>query len=178
MRTINLHATAGGAYRQRRRQGTPDLRSAQLAEAIAAACAPFDGTVVLAGDFNCTPDSAPWVAERLRDAGFGDAGAGLSRGTWDPDNPLNRGRGSGVARTVDYIYARAAAATGPPRSRKPASSSTSRWCPPARCPSRTTTASSPSSTPPEGGESQAALASRLTDFSIALPASRLATSSS
>ncbi len=107
VRTINLHATAGGAYRQRRRQGTPDLRGAQLAEAIAAACAPFDGAVVLGGDFNCTPDSAPWVAERLRDAGFGDAAAGLSRGTWDPDNPLNRGRGAGTARTVDYIYARA-----------------------------------------------------------------------
>ena len=107
IRVINLHATAGGAYRQRRRQGAPDRRSAQLAEAIGAASAPFDGAVVLAGDFNCSRASAPWVGERLEAAGFTDATAGVSGGTWDPRNPLNRGRASGDARTVDHIHVRA-----------------------------------------------------------------------
>ena len=58
-RVINLHATAGGAYRQRRRRGTPDRRSAQIAEAIDAAGASFEGTVVLAGDFNSDPATDP-----------------------------------------------------------------------------------------------------------------------
>ena len=107
VRVVNLHATAGGAYRQKRRRGAPDRRSAQLAEAIAAAEAPFDGATVLAGDFNCSPATAPWVGERLGEAGFADAAAGVSRGTWDPQNPLNRGRASGDARRVDHIHVRA-----------------------------------------------------------------------
>lgn len=106
VRVINLHATAGGAYRQRRRKGAADCRSAQLAEAIAAASAPFDGCVVFAGDFNCTPATAPWVGERLQAAGFADAAAGLSDGTWDPDNALNRDRARGTARRVDHIFVR------------------------------------------------------------------------
>ena len=106
-RVTNLHVTAGGAYRQRRRRGAPDLRGAQIAEAIAAAGAPFDGTVVLAGDFNCDPAEAPALDRRLQGAGFGDAAAGASRATWDPQNPLNRGRASGAARRVDHIFVRA-----------------------------------------------------------------------
>ena len=104
VRVINLHATAGGAYRRQRRKGTPDRRSAQVAEAIAMAGAPFAGTVVLIGDFNCDPATAPAIGRRLLDAGFADAAAGVSRGTWDPDNPLNRGRASGAARRVDHIF--------------------------------------------------------------------------
>ena len=106
-RVTNLHVTAGGAYRQRRRRGAPDLRGAQIAEAIAAAGAPCDGTVVLAGDFNCDPAEAPALDRRLQGAGFGDAAAGASRATWDPQNPLNRGRASGAARRVDHIFVRA-----------------------------------------------------------------------
>ena len=37
VRVINLHATAGGAYRRKRRLGAADRRSAQVAEAIEAA---------------------------------------------------------------------------------------------------------------------------------------------
>ena len=37
VRVINLHATAGGAYRRKRRRGAPDRRSAQIAQAIEAA---------------------------------------------------------------------------------------------------------------------------------------------
>ena len=106
VRVINLHATAGGAYRRHRRKGAPDLRRVQIAEAIGAAVAPFDGTVVLAGDFNCSPATAPWVGRRLQDAGFTDTAAGLSRGTWDPENPLNRGRSTGAAQRVDHIFVR------------------------------------------------------------------------
>ena len=106
LRVINLHATAGGAYRQHRRKGAPDRRSAQLAEAIEAAAAPFDGTVVLGGDFNCSPVTAPRVGTRLQEAGFVDAAAGLSRGTWDPDNPLNRDRARGPAHRVDHVFVR------------------------------------------------------------------------
>ena len=108
-RVINLHATAGGAYRRHRRKGAPDRRSAQIAEAIAAAGAPFDGTVVLAGDFNCDPAAAPALDRRLRGAGFRDAAASSPvavQGTWDTENPLNRGRASGPARRVDHIFVR------------------------------------------------------------------------
>ena len=110
-RVINLHATAGGASRKRRRQGAPGRKSAQIAEAITAAGAPFAGTVVLAGDFNSDPATDAAVDERLRDAGFSDVAAGLpdtarSPGTWDPANPLNRSRASGAARRVDHIFVR------------------------------------------------------------------------
>ena len=106
VRVINLHATAGGAYRRHRRKGAPDRRSAQIAEAIGAAAAPFDGAVVFAGDFNCSPATAPWVGRRLQEAGFTDTAAGLSRGTWDPENPLNRGRSTGAAQRVDHVFVR------------------------------------------------------------------------
>ena len=106
VRVINLHATAGGAYRRHRRKSAPDLRRVQIAEAIGAAVAPFDGTMVLAGDFNCSPATAPWVGRRLQEAGFTDTAAGLSRGTWDPENPLNRGRSTGAAQRVDHIFVR------------------------------------------------------------------------
>ena len=110
-RVINLHATAGGAYRQRRRQGTPDRRSAQIAEAIDAAGSPFEGTVVLAGDFNNDPATDPATGRRLAAAGFVDVAACLPDdarppGTWDPANPLNRDRASGKARRVDHIFVR------------------------------------------------------------------------
>ena len=110
-RAINLHATAGGAYRQRRRQGAPDRRSAQIAEAIDAAGAPFDGTVVLAGDFNSDPATDPTTARRLSAADFANVAARLPEaarppGTWDPANPLNCGRASGAARRVDHIFVR------------------------------------------------------------------------
>ena len=111
LRAINLHATSGGAYRRKRRKGAPDLRSAQIAAAIAAAAAPFDGTVVLAGDFNCDPAGAPAIERQLRHAGFADAAAEARcstppPGTWDPRNPLNRGRATGAVRRVDHIFAR------------------------------------------------------------------------
>ena len=111
VRIINLHATAGGAYRRKRRQGTPDVRGAQIAQAIEAAGAPFDGTVVLAGDFNCDPAADPTAGRLMRDAGFADTAAGLAddarpQGTWDPQNPLNRGRAAGPARRVDHIFVR------------------------------------------------------------------------
>ena len=111
VRVVNLHVTAGGAYRKKRRKGAPDLRGAQIAEAIAAASAPFDGTAVLAGDFNVDPAAAPALHRRLRGAGFADAAAGSSapgkpQGTWDPENPLNRGRAFGAARRVDHIFVR------------------------------------------------------------------------
>ena len=111
VRVLNLHATAGGAYRQKRRKGTPDRRDAQIAEAIDAAAAPFEGTAVLGGDFNCEPATAPWVDRRLQDAGFADAAASAPEdagapGTWDPENPLNRSRASGPARRVDRIFVR------------------------------------------------------------------------
>ena len=116
-RAINLHATAGGAYRQRRRQGAPDRRSAQVAEAIDAAGAPFDGTVVLAGDFNSDPATDPTTARRLSAAGFANVAARLPEaarppGTWDPANPLNRDRASGKARRVDHIFVRPRAGHG------------------------------------------------------------------
>ena len=86
-RAINLHATAGGAYRQRRRRGAPDRRCAQVAEAIDAAGAPFD------------------AAARLPEAA-------RPPGTWDPANPLNRDRASGKARRVDHIFVRPRAGHG------------------------------------------------------------------
>ena len=116
-RAINLHATAGGAYRQRRRRGTPDRRSAQIAEAIDAAGASFEGTVVLAGDFNNDPATDPATGRRLAAAGFVDVAACLPDdarppGTWDPANPLNCGRASGAARRVDHIFVRPRAGHG------------------------------------------------------------------
>ena len=111
IRTINLHVTAGGAYRQKRRKGAPDLRSAQIAQAIEFVCRPFDGTVVLAGDFNCDPAADPAIERLLVAAGLADVAAGLAgdtrpQGTWDPANPLNRGRAAGPARRVDHIFLR------------------------------------------------------------------------
>ncbi len=111
IRVINLHATAGGAYRRKRRLGAADRRSAQVAQAIETAATPFDGTVVLAGDFNCDPAADPVTARLLGDAGFADVAAGLPddarpQGTWDPANPLNRGRAAGPARRVDHIFVR------------------------------------------------------------------------
>ena len=116
-RVINLHATAGGAYWKRRRQGAPDRRSAQIAEAIDAAGAPFDGTIVLAGDFNSDPANDPTAHQRLSAAGFSDVAdclpdAARPSGTWDPNNPLNRGRASGAARRVDHIFVRPRAGHG------------------------------------------------------------------
>ena len=116
-RVINLHATAGGAYRQRQRRGTPDRRSAQIAEAIDAAGASFEGTVVLAGDFNNDPATDPATGRRLAAAGFVDVAACLPDdarppGTWDPANPLNCGRASGAARRVDHIFVRPRAGHG------------------------------------------------------------------
>ena len=113
VRLINLHATAGGAYRRKRRLGAADRRSAQVAEAIEAAGAPFDGTVVLAGDFNCDPATDPATSGLLQAAGLADVAAGLAddarpQGTWDPANPLNRGRAAGPARRVDHILVRPA----------------------------------------------------------------------
>ena len=110
LRVINLHVTAGGAYR-RRRKGAPDRKRAQIVEAIAAAGTPFEGTVVLAGDFNSDPANDPAIERPLRNAGFSDAAANLPdgvrhRGTWDPDNPLNRARAAGPARRVDHIFVR------------------------------------------------------------------------
>ena len=110
-RVINLHATAGGAYRQRRRLGAPDRRSAQIAQAIDAAGAAFDGAVVLAGDFNSDPATDPTTDRRLNAAGFVDVAArqpdsARPQGTWDPANPLNRSRASGAARRVDHIFVR------------------------------------------------------------------------
>ena len=111
VRVFNLHATAGGAYRRKRRLGAADRRSAQVAEAIEAAGAAFDGTVVLAGDFNCDPDADPTAGGLLQGAGFEDVAAGLPdearpQGTWDPANPLNRSRAGGPARRVDHIFVR------------------------------------------------------------------------
>ena len=110
-RVINLHATAGGAYRRRRRQGAPDRRSAQVAEAIAAAGAPFEGPVVLAGDFNSDPATDAATGERLRATGFADVASlapdsARPPATWDPANPLNRSRAGGAARRVDHIFVR------------------------------------------------------------------------
>ena len=110
-RVLNLHATAGGASRKRRRQGAPGRKSAQIAEAVAAAGAPFDGPVVLAGDFNSDPATDAAAGERFRAAGFSDAsallpGLGPPPGTWDPANPLNRSRAGGPARRVDHIFIR------------------------------------------------------------------------
>ena len=109
VRIINLHATAGGAYRRKRRRGAPDRRSAQIAQAIETAGAAFEGAVVLAGDFNCDPATDPAAGGRLRAAGLADVAAGLPddarpQGTWDPANPLNRGRAAGPARRVDHIF--------------------------------------------------------------------------
>jgi len=112
VRVVNLHATAGGAYRRKRRLCAPDRRRAQIEQSIEAAGAPFDGTVVLAGDFNCDPAADPTTAELLQACGFADAAAGLPedarpQGTWDPTNPLNRGRRvAGPARRVDHIFLR------------------------------------------------------------------------
>ena len=111
VRVINLHATAGGAYRRKRRLGAADRRSAQVVEAIEAAGAAFDDTVVLAGDFNCDPAANSMTERLLRDGGLADVAADLPddarpRGTWDPVNPLNRGRAAGPARRVDHIFVR------------------------------------------------------------------------
>ncbi len=111
-RVVNLHATAGGAYRQRRRQGAASRRDAQIAEAIAAAAAPFAGPVVLAGDFNSDPATDAAADARLSAAGFADAAAlapdpARRRSTWDPANPLNRSRAGAAPRRVDHIFVRA-----------------------------------------------------------------------
>lgn len=111
VRVINLHATAGGAYRRKRRRGAADRRSAQIAQAIESAGAPFDGAVVLAGDFNCDLGADPVTDRLLGAAGLADVAACLldadwPQGTWDPANPLNRGRAAGPARRVDHIYVR------------------------------------------------------------------------
>ena len=116
-RVFNLHATAGGASRRRRRQGAPGRKSAQLAQAIEAAAAPFEGTVVLAGDFNSDPAADPTTGPRLSAAGFADIAARRPNadrppGTWDPANPLNRGKASGAARRVDHILLRPPAGRG------------------------------------------------------------------
>ena len=116
-RAINLHATAGGASRKRRRQGAPGRKSAQIAQAIEAASAPFEGAVVLAGDFNSDPATDPTTGPRLGAAGFADVAARLPEperppGTWDPANPLNRGKASGAARRVDHILLRPPAGHG------------------------------------------------------------------
>ena len=110
-RVINLHATAGGAYRQRRRQGAASRRSAQIAEAIAAAAAPFEGTVVLAGDINSDPATDAATDARLAAAGFADVAAlapdpARPPGTWDPANPLNHSRAGGAPRRVDHVFLR------------------------------------------------------------------------
>ncbi len=117
VRVINLHATAGGAYRRKRRRGAPDRRSAQIAQAIEAAGAPFDGAVVLAGDFNCDPAADPVMDRLLGAAGLADVAAGLPddarpQGTWNPANPLNRGKASGPARRVDHILVRSGGGFG------------------------------------------------------------------
>ena len=109
-RVVNLHATAGGAYRQRRRQGAASRRSAQIAEAIAAA-ALSEGTVVLAGDFNSDPATDAACDARLSAAGFADAvtlapDPARRRSTWDPANPLNRSRAGAAPRRVDHIFVR------------------------------------------------------------------------
>ena len=111
VRVINLHATAGGAYRRKRRRGAPDRRRAQIAQAIETAGAAFEGTVVLAGDFNCDPAADPTTDRLLQAAGLADVDADLPddarpQGTWDPANPLNRGRAAGPARRVDHIFVR------------------------------------------------------------------------
>ncbi len=112
VRVFNLHATAGGAYRRRRRRGAHDRRRAQIEQSIEAAGAPFDGTVVLAGDFNCDPAADPTTDGLLQAAGFADVAAGLPgdtrpQGTWDPANPLNRSRRvAGLARRVDHTFLR------------------------------------------------------------------------
>ena len=110
-RVINLHATAGGASRRRRRQGAPGRKSAQIAQVTEAAAAPFEGPVVLAGDFNSDPVKDPTTHKRLSAAGFVDAAdcvpdATRPPRTWDPSNPLNRSRASGAARRVDHIFLR------------------------------------------------------------------------
>ena len=111
VRVFNLHATAGGAYRRERRRGAPDRRSAQIVQAIEFAGRPFDGTVVLAGDFNFDLAADPVTVRLLGAAGFADVSAGLPDdarpgGTWDPQNPLNRGRAAGPVRRVDHIFVR------------------------------------------------------------------------
>ena len=73
--------------------------------------APFEGTVVLAGDFNSDPASDPATHRSLSAAGFADVATGLPEaarppGTWDPANPLNRGKASGAPRRVDHIFLR------------------------------------------------------------------------
>jgi len=118
VRVVNLHATAGGAYRRKRRRGAPDRRSAQIAQAIVAAGQPFDGAVVLAGDFNCDPTADSTAGQLLREAGFADATAELPddarpQGTWDPTNSLNRSRRvAGPARRVDHIFLRSGGGRG------------------------------------------------------------------
>ena len=107
-RVINLHATAGGASRKRRRQGAPGRKSAQIAEAINAAGAPFEGSVLLAGDFNSDPATDPTAGRRLGFVDVADCVPDTARppGTWDPANPLNRSKASGAARRVDHIFLR------------------------------------------------------------------------
>ena len=118
VRVVNLHATAGGAYRRKRRLGAPDRRRAQIAQAIEAAGAAFDGAVVLAGDFNCDPAADATTDGLLQAAGFADVTAGLPndarpQGTWDPANPLNRSRRvARPARRVDHIFLRSGGSRG------------------------------------------------------------------
>ena len=89
-RVINLHATGRRRLSATARRGAPDRR--QIAEAIDAAGASFEGTVVLAGDFNNDPATDPATGRRLAAAGFVDVAACLPDdarppGTWDPANP-------------------------------------------------------------------------------------------
>ena len=110
-RIVNLHATAGGAWLRGRRAA--DCRRAQIAEAVAAASRAPHGIVVLAGDFN-SQSAAQGDGEHLPiGAGFTDAAAAAGepdgdepRDTWDPANPLNRGKAGGTARRVDHVFVR------------------------------------------------------------------------
>ncbi len=101
-RVVNLHVTAGGAWSRDRRRAAA-CRRAQIAEAVAIASASFAGPVVLAGDFNS--DSPPPAGDGFTDAA-GAPGATGAGGTWDPANPLNRGKATGEARRVDRIFIR------------------------------------------------------------------------
>ena len=101
-RIVNLHVTAGGAWSRDRRRATA-CRRAQIAEAVSIASGAFTGPVVLAGDFNS--DSPPPVEDGFMDAAGAPDPAGAG-GTWDPANPLNRGKATGEARRVDRIFVR------------------------------------------------------------------------
>ena len=59
VRVINLHATAGGAYRRKRRLGAPDRRRAQIAQAIEAAGAPSTAR-------SCSPATSTAIRPRMQ----------------------------------------------------------------------------------------------------------------